>query len=204
MSALDGHVSGTNSTGTVAVSLTTLNGSGVIVVTVATLAASVTSVTATGLTFTCRAAGITSGGGMFMQDFTAPYSSNFSGTIAGVVASAIECDVRAFGVSGASGFDAGGPQSATTFGTNASETTTNNCFVWFQACNASGGVSAPWTNVDGTFQGANGQVVGYQIVGPGTYTSAISAGTIMGVIVDALKSVAAAAANERTLTGVGT
>lgn len=189
---LDGHASGNITTGTTAsLTLTTTQGSGTIIVCAMTVAASFTGVpTATGLTFVSRGS-VTSAGGVFLQAFEAPYSSNFSGTISITSASSGELDMRAFGVANSSGFDTGGPQTASTFGTNASITTAHAAdFVYFQAANGSGGVGGSWTNVDGTALGANNQCVGYQIVSAtGTYTTAISGGTILGAIIDAVKGI---------------
>jgi len=96
---LDGSATVNNSTGTVAVSLTTSNGSGVIVVSIVSNSATITSVTATGLTFTSRSTA--NGSGVYLYNYTAPYTSNFSGSITVVMGAAQYTTVTAFGVSGA-------------------------------------------------------------------------------------------------------
>src|ERR1700690_257582 len=94
---LDGSVAAHGSSGTVTTpTLTTTAGSGEIVVAIGTNATSVTSVTAAGLTFTLRSSISGTSGFTFMAEYVAPYTTNFSGTITVVVASALIASVVAF------------------------------------------------------------------------------------------------------------
>jgi len=76
---LDGSVVGNTSSGTTAVSLTTSNGCGVIIVFGLTTSATSAVPTATGLTFTQRAT--VNNGSDYVFEWTAPYTSNFNGSI---------------------------------------------------------------------------------------------------------------------------
>lgn len=184
--ALDGNSGGiNNSTGTLVAALTTVNGSGVIVVGVITNG-SVSTITASGLTFTKRGTTVVTGTAN-VEQWTASYTTNFSGNITVTMATAVFTTVNAWGVSGtksSSFFDAGGPATSTT--TNPSITTTNaNDFIY--AVMTSGGsasAAAPWI----LLSGANFGLFMYQIVSAtGTYTPAESVGASSGGIVDALQ-----------------
>lgn len=182
--ALDGNSGAVTGTATQTLpTLTTTNGSGLIVVGVISNG-TVSSITGSGLTFTQRGTQLVATGG-HVDVFTAPYSTNFSGTIT------VNCNgspiAIAFGVSGvktASPFDVNGPQTNTT--TNASITTANaNDFVF--AVMVTGGsmtAAAPWITIAGSsFAGAM-----YQIVSAtGTYTSAEATGASSGTIIDAIQ-----------------
>ena len=102
--ALDGTpVTGSQGAGNTAVTgtLTTANGSGNIVVAIASNAASITSVTATGLSFTNRKTITGTSGAAILAEYTAPYTSNFSGTITVTFGtSTVYGQVCAFAISG--------------------------------------------------------------------------------------------------------
>jgi hypothetical protein len=189
--ALDGtpvHVS--NSTGTLTTAtFTTTGGSGVIIVGIGSNAASITSVTATGLTFTNLHTIVGSGGSNVVGCYTAPYTSNFSGTIQVVVASASFGVVDVFAVTGCpttSFFDPNVSLPAVSTGSTASGTTTNaNDFVFFVGTNsATGGTAGTgWNTVGGT----NFQVCGWKIVSAaGAQAVSFATGTCRGSILDAV------------------
>jgi hypothetical protein len=95
-----------NSTGTLTATVTTTAGSGVIVVAIISNASAVTSVTAPGLTFTSRIA-VTSNPPDYGYEYTAPYTTNQSGTVVTVVmnaASFTTIDVFAIGGAATSSF----------------------------------------------------------------------------------------------------
>lgn len=185
--ALDGSNTGNTSTGTVVVSLSTTGGSGVIVVPILTNAVSVTSVTASGLTFTERPGGGFNGAGALMSNWEAPYTTNFSGNITVVVASASFTTVSPFGISGAttsSSFDANVSLPATGVSGEFSGTTSNaNDFVFFNIATivANPTAGGAWILINGT----NFQCVAYQIVAA-TNTFTTSTGVSNGGILDAI------------------
>lgn len=186
--ALDGSNTGNNSTGTVVVSLTTTGGSGVIVVAIITNAASVTSVTASGLTFTERPGGGFNGAGALVSNWEAPHAANFSGNITVVVASASFTTVSPFGISAAatsSSFDANVSLPATSASGEFSGTTSNaSDFVFFNIVTTVANPTAggAWSLINGS----NFQCVAYQIVAAtNTFTTSTSGSN--GGIMDALK-----------------
>lgn len=169
--ALDGNNNANKSTGTsLPVTLTTTGGCGIIVVGLVGFDVSAGVPTATGLTFTQRGSGINVGG-QFTQVYTAPYSTNFSGTITATTSSSGFDTVLAFGISGppsSSFFDTNAslPGQNTTAGatTTATISTSNaNDFIYFIGLdenNSSTAITAPFT----VLYHANLMVSGYQIV----------------------------------------
>jgi hypothetical protein len=137
---------GTLTTGT----LTTSVGTGIIVVAISSNASSVTSITAVGLTFTQQSTiqgGTGGGSGNYSYVWTAPYSTNFSGTITIVMSSAAYTTAVAFGVGNANTLDgspvtiAGTPTNSDTFSSSISTSSAND-FV-FTVC-------APQNNMNST------------------------------------------------------
>jgi hypothetical protein len=183
--ARDGAAVGANSSAasTTTTTLTTANGSGIIYCGVGTNAASVTSVTAAGLTFTSRASASTAGF-TSLAGFSAPYSTNFSGAITTNVASASFTTIRCQAYSGVSGFD--GSPVTNTGGTASKTMTTNNDIVIGvnSLSSASDTAGAGWTLV-GT--SANFLLMEDQVnVSAGTFTNTTGGGLTNGSIVDAL------------------
>lgn len=101
--ALDGSGQGTNN-GTASsftIPVTTANGSGVIVCGVAvSTSETLTSLTATGLTFVQRGTAQTGGGNIFYE-YTVPYTTNFSGSITANLSNTTYAAGICFGISGA-------------------------------------------------------------------------------------------------------
>ncbi len=162
--ALDGHVSANTSVQSNPVTLTTTGGSGVIIVGVISNATSVTSVTAVGLTFTARGDG---GGTTLVKTYSAPYTTNFSGTITVLVDSDAFTTVTAFGISGAKTSNFFDPNLASPAQSDVvypPVTTTNaNDFIFVCAAPADSPdytAGAGWTLIDGT----NFSFTEYQIV----------------------------------------
>lgn len=174
--ALDGHVHGTLGTGnSFSVSLTTTGGSGQIVVAIATNNTSVTSVTATGLTFLQRKATTGGFGWNVLAEYVAPYTTNFSGNITITLSGTQSCTVDAWGISGAdttasvtSGnapFDANAsmPYSTTNNAVSGASTSTANDFIYAIVSSPSTDTAGTgWTLIPGS--GANYLTCQYQIV----------------------------------------
>lgn len=188
--SLDGTpVTGANVTGTFATgTLTTSAGFGQIVVAIATNAASVSSVTATGLVFTQRGAGWTSGFGTATgQEWVAPYTSNFSGVITITLSSNVYGQACAWAIGGANTntpFDSNVSLPAISASSTATGTTSNaNDFVYAIAASTSTDTpGAGWTLV----ASASSLTVEYQIVSAtGSFTSNTGSGPV-GSIVDAI------------------
>ncbi len=130
--SLDGTAVNSGSTSPLTLSLTTTQGSGVIVVALLSNASSITSVTAPGLTFTSRKSiGPTAGPGI-IAEFTAPYSATFSGTISINLGSNAYVAASAWGVANATTFDANAsvPNTHTTSTACAVSTTTAADFIY--------------------------------------------------------------------------
>ena len=188
--SLDGSNHNAGSGATVVVSLTTTTGSGVIVVAANTNAASVSNVTAAGLSFVQRTS-ITGISGTTITNWTAPYSSNFSGNITVTPASSAFTAVTAFGIGGApstSYFDPNGSLPVESTGTILSITTSNaNDFIFanYATSNASSTAGSGFAAISAA---ANFQLVEYVIVS--TTQSGLSAGmggsTPNGGILDAI------------------
>ena len=125
--SLDGsNFANANPSSSVVISLTTTAGSGVIVVSYIGNAAPASSnaVTASGLTFTQR--GTTGNtGGDYLAEFTAPYTSNFSGNITVTASSSTYLTAVVFGIGGAatsSYFDTNGSLPLDALSSNADST----------------------------------------------------------------------------------
>lgn len=160
--SLDGKNSGSTTAASLNVSLTTTKWSGTIVAAIISNAA-VTSVTAGGLTFTLRAT-VNDGGSDFCTIYSAPYSSNFSGNITVNLASSTFVTMTAFGVGGASGFDADASLPKTAGGNFAAFNTSNaRDFIYALSIPTN---SPPYTAGTGwtLLNGTNFQALEYQIV----------------------------------------
>jgi hypothetical protein len=195
---LDGSVSANNavwpSTGQ-AVTLTTIQTQGLIVVAILTNAASVTSVTATGLTFTLRTNSVTTGGGSYMSDYTAPYSGGQCNSGCAITVSPASTNfttATAFGISGdksGSPFDGNASvPAASSSGIPAITTSNANNFIFTNLINGGGGsctAGSGWSLINGS----NFQCVEYQIF-TSTQTSLTptqATGTSTGGLVDAVQ-----------------
>lgn len=177
---------------------TTSAGSGVIIAGCATNAASITSVTASGLTFTARKTLTPTNGPTVLAVYTAPYTSNFSGAVTMTQASAGPYgEIIVFAAGGADtapGFDGNASVPGSSSSTTSSETTSNaNDFVYSvnglnQATDTAG---TGWTIA----ASANFLLAQYQIVSAtGTFTSATATGgATQGSIIDAIKQAAGGA-----------
>ena len=169
---------------------TTTAGSGQVVVCILSNAASVTSVTATGLTFTARTSYTGGFGYNCGAVYTAPYTVNFSGVVTVTLASSTagQCTLFAIGGADTTGTpgDSGGPVNNS--GTTAPSVTTTNAndFV-YTSTNSTVATPTPgtgWTLI----AGAGSMLVEYQIVSAtGTYTTSQGSGTLQGSIIDAIK-----------------
>lgn len=155
--SLDGEGTANAGAGTsVSVPLTTTTGSGVIVVLYIGNAAPAASnpVTGAGLSFTNRFS--TSSGGNFFAEYTAPYTSNFSGNITVTASASTFLTSLAFGIGGAatsSFFDANGSLPGTAGSGNTTISTSNaNDFIFGFNVNNAGAPGAPWTLIDATAQ----------------------------------------------------
>lgn len=188
--SLDGTpvAAGQSSTTITLTGFTTTAGSGEIVVCILSNAASVVSVTATGLTFTARNAYSGGFGFSIGAVYTAPYTTNFSGTITVTLASATGGRGVVFAVGGANTstpFDSGGPQNNNGTGAPSITTTNANDFVYTSTNTSLTTTTAGtgWTLISS----AGGMLVEYQIVSAtGTYTTTIGGGTLQGSIIDAI------------------
>jgi hypothetical protein len=183
--ARDGSAVGANSSNasTTTPTLTTSNGSGIIYCGAGTNATSVTSITATGLTFTQRSS-ISSFGFTILAGYSAPYSTNFSGTITVNVATANFTTIDCQAYSGVSGFD-GSP--ATNTSTTATKTTSLNNDVVVAVNSLSSGSDTAGSGWSLVGTSANFMLMEDQVnVSAGTYTSTTGGGLTNGSIVDAL------------------
>lgn len=197
-------VSANASTGTVVTStLTTSNGSGEIVVAIGSNAASITSVTAVGLTFTLRAGPVSTFGWNIMSEYVAPYTTNFSGVITVVVVSAAATSVIAQAYSGvptSAPFDG---TAATSTNPPASKTTTNanDVVISINSLSSSAGsAGSGWTLVaNPAFLLMQDQIVS----STGTFTGNDSGSLTNGNIVDAMVAAAGGAVHTPTLTILG-
>jgi hypothetical protein len=162
----------------------TAAGSGEIVVAIITNAASVTSVTAPGLTFTLRSSYTGGAGASVGAVFTAPYTSNFSGTVTVTVASSSFAQATVFAIGSATTGDTGGPVAKPSGGAASITTTNANDFVFASMAlsTSTGTVGAGWTQI----ANANFMLVEFQIVSStGTFTGTLGTGTPQGTIIDA-------------------
>lgn len=187
--ALDGSASINSSTTPQTIALTTTGGSGVIVVAIITNG-NISTVTASGLTFTLRGPFV-SGTAANVYEYTAPYSVNFSGNITVTMSSNIFTTSTVFGISGAktsSFFDANGAVPTTATSGNVSISTSNaNDFIFATYATGSGSptAGAGWTQINGS----NFQLVEYQIVSAtqsGLAATFTSGGPGGGGIIDAI------------------
>jgi hypothetical protein len=179
--SLDGSIEGNNAAAaSLVVSLTTTAGSGVIVVGVlnGNDSNTVTSVTASGLTFTSR--GTTTGGGDRITQYTAPYTTNFSGNITVNLSASDYVTVIAFGVGGAATSNYFDPNLASPVVGTAypgSITTTNaNDFIYAIIGESTGGDAAGsgYTRIGSS---ANYNCTEYQIVSTTQSALSVTIGT---------------------------
>lgn len=194
--ALDGSAHLNNSTGTLALSLTTTKGSGQIIVVVGTNAASINTPTATGLTFNLRKINNGTTGFTAMSEYVAPYTTNFSGTITVTVASALFTTVDAFGIGnsnttsgvGSPPFDANASLPATSGSTTATGTTSNATDFVFAFCGLSTSTDTAgtgWTLISGS--GTSFMLTEWQIASAtGSFTNTTAGSHCAGSILDAI------------------
>jgi hypothetical protein len=186
---LDGSVTqNVTASSSLTLALTTTAGSGVIVVSAVVQAGQlISSVTATGLTFSQRPISQFVGSGGTIQNFETPYTVNFSENITVNLNSSTFATVTAFGIGNAatsSSFDPNVSLPATQFTGAISGTTSNaNDFVWANGVTSNSNPSpdAGWTSANGS----NFQLVEYKTVSStGTFTAT---STLNGAILDAVK-----------------
>lgn len=193
--ALDGsNIGGGGTSTTAAATLTTTGGSGKIVAVVISNAA-VSSVTAAALTFTQRST-VTQGANNITTTFTAPYSSNFSGTITANMSASTFCSIVVFGVSGSTAFDSNVSLPFTTSAATGAfgpfSTTSTNAFLFIggllpgSSVTFSDSSSASWTIIQQS--SADFITTAFRIVSaPVTNLTVNSSGNLSGSIVDAIK-----------------
>jgi hypothetical protein len=192
--SLDGSGEGTNnSTTSFTIPLTTTKAPGVIVVGFSSGIDTVSSVTASGLTFTKRV-GPVAGTGNNLYEYAAPYSSNFSGNITIANSGTSFASGIAFGVSGApssSYFDPNVslPATTTTAAAPTGTTTTANdiVFVFVSLMVNTVTPGSGWSRVTGT-DSTNYILAQYQLpASAGSYTGNVSVNSdINGSILDAI------------------
>jgi hypothetical protein len=204
--ALDGTpVNGSQGSGTTAVTgtLSTSNGSGNIVIAIASNAGPVVSVAASGLSFAQRLTITGTQGPALLAVYTAVYTTNFSGAITVTMTVANQySEVIAWGVSGSPAtaqFDTGAGIPGSSTSTTSPITTTNpNDFVY--SVNALSATTdtpgAGWTLIATT----GFLLCEYQIVSStGTFTGTTGGGLTQGSIIDAIVAGAQATPDPGTI-----
>lgn len=184
-------VTATGGTGTLALpTLTTSGGSGQIVVGIgANASTAITSVTATGLTFTARTTQLNTFGWGSLVEYIAPYTTNFSGVItvngAATPTSAI---AQAYtGTLTSSAFDSAAPQTSTNPPTSITTTNANDVVISINGCSANDTAGTGWTLVLAQNTNTNKLLMQDQIVSAtGTFTGNTSGGFTNGNIIDAI------------------
>lgn len=173
--ALDGsNEANTGGATSVGATLTTTGGCGVIVAAVSSNQ-TITGVSATGLTFTQRAT-ITTGSNI-TYEFTAPYSSNFSGTITANASSSSFITLIVFGAGGAPSsnyFDPNLASAVTGTGTLSATTTHSNDIIFSMDSNTLNGADSGYILIQSA---SNFMRVQYRISAAGTYTDSNPGGT---------------------------
>lgn len=222
--ALDGsaHGGGSSANSASTGTLTTSAGSGVIVAMVLFAnngGATVSSVTATGLTFTARPGGTYTNASNTVVEYTAPYTTNFSGAVTvNLTGGPAFLSILAFGVGGAatnSFFDANGAVPAIKSTTNAvsAAISTNNAndFLYLLTLPGSGSdtftdsQSANWTviyeDASTLFLGAAYRIVSATVSG---LTVTDNTNAMVGSLVDAIiQAPAGGGGGSSTLSMVG-
>lgn len=188
--ARDGSaVTGFGGTGTLALpTLTTTGGSGEIVVAAGTTGASITSVTAIGLTFTLRAGPISCFGWNVMVEYVAAYTTNFSGVITiNGAASPTSAVAQAYsGVPTTSPFD-GTASTSTNPPTSKTTANANDVVISINSTSSPDTPGTGWTLVANQTGNSIGLLVQDQIVSAtGTFTGNTAGGFTNGNIVDAM------------------
>lgn len=196
--ALDGSTSGLASAGTLTTgTLTTANGRGIIVFAFWSNTAIATGPSASGLTFTNRVTGSNGTGLSFYYTYTAPYTSNFSGTIT-CTASTSTGRAVAFGISGtptSNIYDSHSGLPVVSGGASGTISTTSpNTFIMeIVGCSATGVPGGSWVLINNT----NPLTAAYQIVStPQTALALSCTNGVGGSVLDAI--VLAPAAYPRT------
>lgn len=212
--SLDGHATANTGAGTsVAPNLTTTAGSGVIVVLYVANAAPAASnpVTASGLVFGAPRIS-TNDGGDYFAEFTAPYTSNFSGSITVQAASSTYLTALAFGIGGAATsnyYDSNVslPAVNNTGGTSISITTSNADDFIFGFGVSPIGSGNPWIEID-TTAASNFCYAAYQIVSATqsglVYTDSSAVGIGGDAIIQASAATGGTTTPLRMLIGMGT
>ena len=187
-------------TGTLALpTLTTSNGSGQIVVAIgANTATAITSVTATGLTFTARTSQLNTFGWGSLVEYVAPYTTNFSGviTINGAATPTSAIAQAYSGVPTSSPFD-GSPATSTNPPTTKTTTNANDVVISINGTSANDTAGTGWTLVLAQNGNTNKLLMQDQIVSvTGNYTGNTSGGFTNGNIVDAMIAAATVSADQ--------
>ena len=183
--AIDGGSTVAETTISSTPSLTTANGSGVIVIGLAIAGIQTAIISGPGLSFTpigIKPLLLANTNNVYM--WTAPYSSNFSGNITVTLSGSVYHIVSVLAISGAktsSPNDAGGPVDNTSAAPTMTTLNANDCVVsFFETNGVAASAGSGWTGSPGSVA-TNFGFMEYQFaVSTGTFTSSMSAGTIAG------------------------